>query len=196
MLSIILVAASYLVGSIPVGVLVGRLFGFDPRQVGSGNIGMTNVARAAGRGAAAITFSGDLLKGAIPVLAVRALGLDATTIAMVAFAAFVGSICSVFLCFKGGRGVSTSLGIWLAMAPVATAIAFAVFLVVLAITRIVSLGSICAAIAMPVLIFAMGLPRAYLALVIVMAMLVLLRHRDNILRLLSGREPRLGHDPD
>ncbi len=195
MLSIILVSASYLAGSVPVGVLVGRLFGFDPRQVGSGNIGMTNVARAAGRGAAAITFAGDLLKGAIPVLAARATGTGATTIALVALAAFMGSIFSVFLGFKGGRGVSTSLGIWLAMAPVATVIALAVFLIVLAITRIVSLGSICAAIAMPVLIVAMGFPRAYVALVIVIAVLVLLRHRDNILRLASGEEPKLRDDP-
>jgi glycerol-3-phosphate acyltransferase PlsY len=195
MLSIILVAASYLVGSIPVGVLVGWLFGFDPRRVGSGNIGMTNVARAAGRGAAALTFSGDVLKGALPVLAVRALGADATTIALVALAAFAGSIFSIFLGFKGGRGVSTSLGIWLAMAPVATLLAFAVFLIVLAVTRIVSMGSICAAIALPVLIVAMGLPRAYQVLIAVMAVIVLLRHRDNIQRLLSGKEPRLGHDP-
>jgi glycerol-3-phosphate acyltransferase PlsY len=195
MLSIILVAASYLIGSVPVGVLVGRLFGFDPREVGSGNIGMTNVARAAGRGAAAITFAGDVLKGAIPALVARAIAPGAATIALVALAAFMGSIFSLFLRFKGGRGVATSLGIWLAMAPVASVIALAVFLIVLAITRIVSLGSICAAIALPVLIVAMGFPRAYVALVIAMAALILLRHRDNILRLARGAEPRLGHDP-
>ncbi len=192
MFAIFLVVASYLVGSIPVGVLVGRSFGIDPREVGSGNVGMTNVARAAGRGAAAITFTGDLLKGAVPVLAGRALGADVTTLATVAFAAFVGSICSVFLGFGGGRGVSTSLGIWLALAPVATLIAFGIFGIALAITRIVSFGSVCAAVAMPVLIFAMGFPRIYLALVIVMAVLVLLRHRDNLQRLVKGEEPKLG----
>ena len=154
---------------------------------------MTNVARAAGRGAAAITFAGDLLKGSVPVLAARSIGPGTTTIALVAFAAFAGSIFSAFLGFKGGRGVSTSLGIWLAMAPVATVIALVVFLIVLAITRIVSLGSICAAIAMPVLIVATGSPRSYVALIIVMAVLVLLRHRDNLSRLASGEEPRLGN---
>jgi acyl phosphate:glycerol-3-phosphate acyltransferase len=194
MLAIILVALSYLAGSVPVGVLIGRLFGFDPRQVGSGNIGMTNVARAAGRGAAAITFIGDVLKGALPVLAARAITPDVVTIALVAFAAFMGSIASLFLGFKGGRGVSTSLGIWLAMAPAAAAIALAVFFIVVAITRIVSLGSICAALALPVLVVAMGFPRAYVALVIAMAVLVLLRHRDNILRLVNGEEPSLRDD--
>jgi glycerol-3-phosphate acyltransferase PlsY len=192
MFAIILVVASYLAGSIPVGVLVGRSFGIDPREVGSGNVGMTNVARAAGRRAAAITFAGDLLKGAVPVLIARALGADATALAMTALAAFVGSICSIFLVFRGGRGVSTSLGIWLALAPIATLIAFAIFGIVLAITRIVSFGSVCAAVAMPVLIFAMGFPRIYLALVIVMAILVLLRHRDNLQRLVKGEEPKLG----
>jgi glycerol-3-phosphate acyltransferase PlsY len=192
MFAIVLIVAAYLVGSIPVGVLVGRSFGIDPRAVGSGNVGMTNVARAAGRGAAIVTFAGDFLKGALPVLAARALGADTTLLALAAFAAFAGSICSVFLGFGGGRGVSTSLGIWLALAPIATLIAFAIFAVALAITRIVSFGSVCAAIAMPVLIFAMGLPRAYLMLVIVMAILVLLRHRDNLRRLVKGEEPRLG----
>jgi acyl phosphate:glycerol-3-phosphate acyltransferase len=186
------IVAAYLIGSIPFGIIVGKMRGFDPRTIGSGNIGMTNVARAAGRGAAALTFSGDALKGALPVLAARALGADATIIALAALAAFAGSIFSIFLGFKGGRGVSTSLGIWLAMAPMATVLAFAVFLIVLAATRIVSIGSICAAIALPALIVAMGFPRAYQALVMVMAAMVLLRHRDNILRLLSGKEPRLG----
>ncbi|HTW89546.1 MAG TPA: glycerol-3-phosphate 1-O-acyltransferase PlsY [Candidatus Binataceae bacterium] len=195
MFSIFLVAVSYLIGSVPVGVLVGRLFGFDPRAVGSGNIGMTNVARVAGRGAATITFAGDLLKGAIPALAARAIAPGADTIVLVALAAFTGSIFSLFLRLKGGRGVATSLGIWLALAPIATLIALAVFLIVLAITRIVSLGSICAAIAMPILILAMDFPRSYVALVIVMAALIVLRHRDNISRLAGGVEPKLGNDP-
>jgi len=192
MFEIILVAAAYLIGSIPVGVLVGRMFGFDPRQVGSGNVGMTNVARAAGRGAAALTFAGDLLKGAAPVLAARALEASPTALAAAAFAAFAGSICSVFLGFKGGRGVATSLGIWLALATIPTLIAFGLFGVIVAITRIVSLGSVCAAAAMPVLIVAMGFPRDYVVLVIVMATLILLRHRDNLMRLATGKEPKMG----
>ncbi len=192
MFAILLVVAAYLIGSIPVGVLIGRMFGIDPRAVGSRNIGMTNVARAAGRGAAILTFIGDLSKGAMPVLAARVSGTDTTTLAVVALAAFFGSIFSVFLLFKGGRGVSASLGIWLALAPVPTLIAFALFGVVVAITRIVSLGSVCAAIAMPLIIALMGFPRTYEALVIVMAFLVLLRHRENLMRLASGQEPKMG----
>ena len=124
----------------------------------------------------------------------RAIAPGAATVALVALAAFMGSIFSLFLRFKGGRGVATSLGIWLALAPIASVIALAVFLIVLAITRIVSLGSIGAAIAMPILIVAMDFPRSYVALVIVMAALIVLRHRDNISRLASGAEPRVGND--
>ncbi|MBF6569877.1 MAG: glycerol-3-phosphate 1-O-acyltransferase PlsY [Candidatus Binataceae bacterium] len=183
--------AAYLIGSIPVGVIVGRLRGFDPRRIGSGNIGMTNVARAAGRGAAAITFAGDFLKGAIPVIAAHLLGLDATATSIVAFAAFAGAIFSAFLGFEGGRGISTSLGIWMVLAPAPALIALAIFLAVVAVTRIVSAGSLCAAIALPVTIIIMSLPHVYSALVIAMALLILFRHRENIQRLMAGEEPRL-----
>src|SRR5579883_1449939 len=98
MFAILLVVAAYLIGSIPVGVLIGRMFGIDPRAVGSRNIGMTNVARAAGRGAAILTFIGDLSKGAMPVLAARVSGTDTTTLAVVALAAFFGSIFSASGC--------------------------------------------------------------------------------------------------
>src|SRR5580692_2757352 len=103
-----MIVAGYLLGSIPVGVLVGRTFGFDPRAVGSGNVGMTNVARAGGKAAAAITFAGDLLKGLLPVVIGRSVSLASAGLAMVAFAAFLGSIASLFLQFSGGRGVATS----------------------------------------------------------------------------------------
>src|SRR5580658_10557763 len=94
---LLLIVVAYLIGSIPFGILVGKMRGFDPRAVGSGNVGMTNVARAGGGSAAAITFVGDLLKGLIPVVIARAAGLAAGGVAMVAFAAFLGSIASIFL---------------------------------------------------------------------------------------------------
>ncbi|MGH7905788.1 MAG: glycerol-3-phosphate 1-O-acyltransferase PlsY, partial [Candidatus Binataceae bacterium] len=187
-LIIILIVGAYLVGSIPVGVLIGRMKGFDPRAVGSGNIGMTNVGRAGGKEAAALTFSGDLLKGAIPVLAARTLSADPRIIAIVGFAAFIGSIASIFLGFQGGRGVSASLGVWLALAPATIGIALGVFVVIFAITRTVSMASICASIALPPAAAAMGLPRPYILLAIVMAALVVLRHRENISRLIRGEE--------
>ena len=187
-----MIAGGYLLGSIPVGVLVGRAFGFDPRAVGSGNVGMTNVARAGGKRAAALTFAGDLLKGLLPVVIARAGGLTPGGLALVAFAAFLGSIASIFLNFSGGRGVATSLGIWLALAPIPVVIAGAIFLVVVALSRIVSLASIGAAIAIVPAVAAWGCPRPFVLLAIAISALVLLRHRQNIGRLIAGEEPRIG----
>ncbi len=193
MLSIaLLFIASYLFGSIPVGVLVGRAFGFDPRGVGSGNIGMTNVTRAGGKGAGAITFVGDLLKGLIPVLVARMAGWPPAVVAIVGLGTFIGAICSVFLWFQGGKGVSASLGIWLGISPLPVLIAWGVFLVVFALARIVSLASICAAIVLPPAAAMLGLPRPYVGLAIIMTALVLLRHHENIARLIRGEERPIG----
>ena len=192
MLIVLLLIASYLVGSIPTGVIVGQLSGFDPRAVGSGNVGMTNVARAGGAKAAAITFLGDMLKGLIPVLVARLAGFDARVVATVALAAFVGSICSVFLRFSGGKGVACSVGIWLAISPLALGIAMLVFLGLFAVWRIMSLSSIGAAIALVPAVAATGSHRSYLALAVAMGVLVLWRHGENINRLLAGTEPVVG----
>jgi acyl phosphate:glycerol-3-phosphate acyltransferase len=188
----LLFIGAYLFGSIPVGVLVGRAFGFDPRGVGSGNIGMTNVTRAGGKGAGAVTFVGDLLKGMIPVLAARMAELPPAVIAIVGLGAFIGAISSVFLRFRGGKGVSASLGIWLGIAPAPVLIALGVFIIVFTLGRIVSLASICAAIVLPPAAAMLGLPRPYVGLAIVMTALVLLRHRENIARLIGGEEPSVG----
>ena len=193
MLSIaLLFIGAYLFGSIPVGVLVGRAFGFDPRGVGSGNIGMTNVTRAGGKWAGAITFVGDLLKGMIPVLAARIAGLSPAIVAMVGLGAFLGAISSIFLRFQGGKGVSASLGIWLGISPLPVLIALGVFGIVFAVGRIVSLASISAAIALPPAAAILGLPRPYVGLAIVMTGLVLLRHHENIARLIRGEERSMG----
>ncbi|HVN64701.1 MAG TPA: glycerol-3-phosphate 1-O-acyltransferase PlsY [Candidatus Binataceae bacterium] len=186
------IIAAYLVGSIPTGVIVGRLQGFDPRAVGSGNIGMTNVARAGGGRAAAITFVGDILKGAIPPAVAAGGGFSPAVVAVVAIAAFIGSICSVFLGFKGGKGVSAALGIWVVISPLTLLFALAAFGIVLAVSRIMSLASIAAAITLVPAAAAMGLPRPYVLLAIAMTALVLFRHVENIGRLRRGEEPRIG----
>ncbi len=172
--------------------MVGRARGFDPRKVGSGNVGMTNIARAGGRSAAAITFSGDLLKGLLPVLIARGAGLAPVAIAGVGFAAVAGSVASIFMGFGGGRGVSTSFGVWLGLAPIAAGIAFVVFIVIVAGARIVSLGSIAAAIALVPAVAATGSPRPYILLAIAVSAVVLTRHHENIRRLLAGEEPKIG----
>ena len=164
--------------------------GFDPRAVGSGNIGMTNVARAGGMSAALITFAGDLLKGVIPVLVARAAGFQPAAVAWVGLAAFIGAICSVFLRFHGGKGIAAALGIWLVISPLAILIPLAVFAVVVAISRIVSLASLAAAIALPATVAALRLPHRYLLLAILMTALVLFRFRENIQRLSRGEEPK------
>jgi len=188
----LLFIAAYLFGSIPVGVLVGRAFGFDPRGVGSGNIGMTNVTRAGGKSAGAITFVGDLLKGLIPVLIARMAGLPPAAVAIVGLGAFIGAICSVFLWFQGGKGVSASLGIWLGISPLPVLIALGMFVIVFALARIVSLASICAAIVLPPAVAMLGLPPPYVGLAIIMTALVLLRHHENIARLIRGEEQPMG----
>jgi acyl phosphate:glycerol-3-phosphate acyltransferase len=188
----LLFIGAYLFGSIPVGVLVGRAFGFDPRGIGSGNIGMTNVTRGGGKRAGAITFVGDLLKGMIPVAVARMAGLSPAVVAMVGLGAFIGAISSVFLRFEGGKGVSASLGIWLGISPLPVLIALGVFIIVFALARIVSLASISAAIALPPAAAILGLPRPYIGLAIVMTALVLLRHHENIARLIRGEERSVG----
>jgi acyl phosphate:glycerol-3-phosphate acyltransferase len=174
------------------GVLVGRVYGFDPRAVGSRNIGMTNVGRVGGKSAAALTFIGDVLKGLIPVLIARAAGLSHAALTLVAFAAFSGAIASIFLKFSGGRGVSAALGLWLGLAPLPIALALIAFAIVLAFTRIVSLASISAAIALPPAVAATHCPRSYILLAILISALVLFRHRENIGRLIDGTEPKIG----
>jgi glycerol-3-phosphate acyltransferase PlsY len=185
-----LIVAAYLIGSIPTGVIVGRMRGFDPRAVGSGNIGASNVVRAGGISSAVMTLVGDALKGAIPVIVTRAAGFPPSTIAWVGLAAFIGAICSVFLGFSGGKGIACALGIWLAISPMAILFALAAFAVVVAISRTTSLASIAAAIVLPPVVAALGLPHHYLLLAILMTALALFRHRENIMRLSRGEEPK------
>ena len=115
----LLIVAAYLIGSIPFGIIVGKMRGFDPRAVGSGNIGMTNVARAGGGSAAAITFVGDILKGAIPVAFARAMGFSPAISHGSGSPPSSDRSASVFLGFSGGKGISASLGVWAVLAPLA-----------------------------------------------------------------------------
>jgi glycerol-3-phosphate acyltransferase PlsY len=191
-LILLLVAlASYLLGSVPFGLVITRALGLgDLRQIGSGNIGATNVLRTGNRAAAAATLILDAAKGAVAVLLARAwVGPDAAQVA--ALFAFLGHLYPVWLGFRGGKGVATFLGTLLALAwPVGLA-ACATWAVTAAVSRISSLSALVAAGLAPVwlLIFGRG---QMLALVIILALLVFLRHRANIARLRAGTEPRIG----
>ena len=188
----LLTIIGYLCGSIPFGVVVGRIWGFDPRARGSGNIGTTNVARIGGRIPGIITLGADVLKGYLPVqLSKLLVGMAPSALAMVALATFLGSIASIFLKFRGGRGVATSLGVWLALAPEPIAIIGLVFATTLLSTRIVSLASLTAALVLPPIVAAWNCPPPYILAAIVMTGLVLLRHSENIARLIRGEEPSI-----
>jgi len=185
------IITAYLVGAVPIGFLVARAFGIgDIRGHGSGNIGATNVLRAAGRGAAVLTLLGDVLKGYGAV----ALGayFEPEAVATCAVAAVAGNCWSIFLRFRGGKGVATGLGALLYLVPLAVVPALPVWLAVTATFRYVSLGSLLAAICVPLGSVLLGYPMPAVVGAASVAALVVARHRENIGRLLSGTERRLG----
>ncbi|MDD2308473.1 MAG: glycerol-3-phosphate 1-O-acyltransferase PlsY [Desulfuromonadaceae bacterium] len=185
---LIVIVAAYVTGSIPTGVLLGKAYGIDVRKEGSGNIGATNLYRTVGRRVGIITLIGDCLKGLLPVLLVKSSALPPEFAAWVGLAAFCGHVFSVFLKFRGGKGVATALGVFLALAPLAVAIAIAIFAVFMFFWRYVSLGSIAAATVMPLAVFFLGGNRTDTVVTLVIALIVIIRHHENIRRLLSGTE--------
>jgi glycerol-3-phosphate acyltransferase PlsY len=192
-IKIILIIFAYLLGSIPTGLLLSRaLAGKDPRQQGSRNIGATNVMRTAGKVLGIITLLGDVLKGIIPVLiALWLVKEECWWVAGTGLAAFLGHCFPVYLRFKGGKGVATALGVFLPLAPFAVVLDIFFFAGVVATSRIVSVGSILGAIAMPILIWLLGYPLPSVILGICVALLIIYRHKENIQRLLGGRENKL-----
>ncbi len=195
-LRVLLVVVAYVAGSIPFSVIAARITGGpDPRTIGSGRTGGTNALRALGRKWATVVVIGDLAKGALPVLLARVVtGGDPVAEVLCAAAAVVGSSHSVFLRLHGGRGVGTGLGTMLVIQPVVILIAGPVFVVVVLLTRYVSLGSLLGSASLfPVmlLIWAVAagtMPPAYLVWAAVGPALIWLAHADNIDRLLHGKE--------
>jgi acyl phosphate:glycerol-3-phosphate acyltransferase len=206
---LLLVPAAYVVGSIPFGLIVGKLKGIDPRTAGSGNIGASNVGRLLGRRFFVMVFLLDLLKGLVPmVVAGHVLqrgGHSATTYfawLLVGFAAIFGHMFSAFLGFKGGKGVATSSGVILGLFPYFTipgVVALAVWGVVLKGARYISVASIVAAVSFPVTYVMMALVSGWpvlgeqlplLAFAVLVAGMIVYKHRSNIARLRAGTEPR------
>jgi len=185
--------ASYLIGAIPVGFLVARAAGgFDIRGKGSGTIGATNVLRTLGPVPAVLTLLGDVIKGYLAVRVAEVLGPEPVWGAAGALLAVVGNCWPVFLRFRGGKGVATALGAFLALAPRAVVPSAAVWLVLVVIFRYVSLASIAGVLAFPVAVLVLGYPREFLVAAALVALLIVWRHRENIRRLAGGKENRLG----
>ena len=187
------VGGGYLLGSISTAVLVSRALGTaDPRAGGSGNPGATNVLRLSGRGAAAFTLAGDVLKGVVPVLAARIAELPPEWIAAAGLAAFLGHLYPVFFGFKGGKGAATAAGALFAMDPLLGAAVGATWLLVAGVSRYSSMASLASAVLAPAYAFALsGEPRT-VAAISIMSVLLVWRHRGNIRRLMTGEEGRIG----
>ena len=194
LLKIITIVIAYLLGAVPFGLFLSRLFsGIDVRSVGSGNIGATNVLRAAGKKAAILTLLADVLKGLLPVLAVRALFQDDYVAVLTGAAAILGHNFPVYLRFKGGKGVATSFGVVLAVSPWIGLAGLLTWLAAAAAWRYSSLSALIAYALYPVLTFLFrpdSRPLGLLSLFV--SGMIYYRHRDNIKRLLAGTESKIG----
>ncbi len=195
LLDLALIAGAYVCGSIPIGVLVAQYTGgIDPRTIGSGRTGGTNALRALGRRRAAVVVTGDLLKGVVPVLVARLVVGQPVVEVLCGLAAVAGAIWSVFVGFRSGRGVGTGVGTMLVIQPLAVLLALPVFVIVILVTRYVSLGSLIGSAALVpamVLIWAVAsgaVPPQYLVYTVIGAALIWVAHADNIDRLLHGTE--------
>lgn len=183
----------YLLGSLPFAVIVSRLFGLaDPRSFGSGNPGATNVLRTGNKLAAALTLLGDGSKGLLAMFLASQSGVDDWSMAMTGFAALLGHIYPFTLNFKGGKGVATALGVMFGISwPLGVALA-AVWLVVAYLTRYSSLAALTAAASAPLIALALGERLATVLVIVAISLLLVRRHRTNIVNLLSGTETRIG----
>ena len=192
MLLILLPLGGYLLGSVSSAVLVSKLMGLpDPRQSGSGNPGATNVLRLGNKPAAALTLLGDVLKGVLPVLIAKYLDADTTGIALAGLGAFLGHLFPVFFGFTGGKGVATSLGIFLALNPLIAGSQVALWALMALVLRYSSLAALGTALATPVLLAWQMNDPVLTGLGTILAALLVFRHRANIVRLVQGNESKI-----
>ena len=194
-ITLLLIVFGYLAGSISTAIIVCRIMGLpDPRSAGSRNPGATNVLRFGGKKAAAITLAGDLLKGLLPVLLARGLGVDEPGLALTALAAFLGHLYPVFFGFEGGKGVATAFGVILGLSWLTALAALATWLLMAFTVRISSLSALTAAVLAPLYAWLFGLPTVYVAAILIMVVILIWRHRSNIRQLLAGTEDTIGTD--
>lgn len=189
LLTALLILGAYLLGAVPFGLVISKAVGGrDPRMVGSGNIGATNVLRASGAAAALLTLLGDGLKGYVSAWGAGALGLGPWECSWVSLAAFLGHLFPVYLGFRGGKGVATAAGIMAAWAPLLLGGCLGLFLLGLALTRFVSVGSMLASVGAPLGTALLGSGDALLFLTLALACGILWCHKENIKRLRKGEE--------
>lgn len=201
MFNVSAVIAAYLIGSLSFAVIVSKYYGMDdPRTYGSGNPGATNVLRSGKKKAAALTLLGDALKGLVAVVLARclqdALNLSDISIAAVAVAALVGHMWPLFFGFKGGKGVATALGVLLALSPATALVCAAIWLVMAFGFKVSSLAALAATVAAPLVAFWLMPYPSWAWATVVIAVLVLYRHKSNIQNLLQGKEGKIGDKAD
>ncbi len=194
-MSAVLVGAAYVSGSIPFGYLIGKRRGVDVRNVGSGNIGATNVARSLGKKTGVLVLLLDALKGALPTFVASTLfhrgQLSVSFLAAVALATIIGHCYPIWLRFKGGKGVATSLGVFLVIDPAMAGIGVVIFAALYAAFRMASIGSVAAAVAFPLLLWIADRDPALVQLGIAGAVIIVVKHRSNLLRILQGQENKV-----
>jgi acyl phosphate:glycerol-3-phosphate acyltransferase len=184
---------AYLIGSVPMAIVAARLLGLaDPRTTGSGNPGATNVLRYGGKTAAGLTLAGDVLKGVIAILLAGWFAPHPWVLAFSGLAVFLGHLYPVFFGFRGGKGVATALGVWLALIPWAGVLLLVTWLAAAAAFRYSSLSALIAAVAAPFYVAWLEPVVAYVALSAALSLLLIWRHRRNIRNLMAGTEGKIG----
>jgi glycerol-3-phosphate acyltransferase PlsY len=191
-LSIVALFLAYLVGSFSSAIIISKLKGLeDPRNVGSGNPGATNVLRSGDKTAAILTLLGDILKGFLPVMIARLAGASPTLVALVGLVAFLGHLYPVYYQFKGGKGVATAAGVLLAISPLAVFFLICIWFAIAFLTGYSSLAALIAAAAAPLILMLVKPTLAYVVLAGTIAGFLIWRHRENITRLLNGQESKI-----
>ena len=206
MITVLLILIAYVLGSIPNALWVGKTFkNIDVREHGSKNTGSTNAARVLGAKLGIFTLILDILKGALPTylgivlgadLLTRMTGIDKLDVIVIGMAAILGHTFSLFLKFKGGKAVATTLGVFLVLVPYAILILLVVFFVIFGLTKYVSLASIVSAVALPITVYLTTRHIPLTILGIIIGLLVIIRHKENIKRLINGTESKLSFSKD
>jgi glycerol-3-phosphate acyltransferase PlsY len=192
LLSIVALFLAYLVGSISSAIIISKLKGLeDPRNVGSGNPGATNVLRSGDKTAAVLTLLGDILKGFLPVMVVKLAGASPVLVALVGLVAFLGHLYPVYYQFKGGKGVATAAGVLLAISPLSVFFLICIWFAIAFLTGYSSLAALIAAATAPLILMLVKPTLAYVVLAGVIAGFLIWRHRENITRLLNGQESKI-----